>query len=386
MRGLEWLNRWSLTRKVTVGILLVMAAAGVSGVMGVMGGKPPVRGPGVVEVKAITLAPKDTPITYEYVGEVEAWEEAQIRPKVTGNITEKFVLGGSAVKKGQPLFRLEQRQYETAVLAAQANLAESEAVLMQVRRDVERYKVLAAHGAVSKQALDNYLAQESQNIAKVEANRAKLRQAQLDLDDTVIVSPIDGRIDIKEVSIGNYAQAGQTILATVSSVESVRVKFSMSENEYLRVFAQGKGMGGLEPGRAVRLLLSDGREYGPAGEITQVDSNMSQGSGSMLLKAVFANPQKLLLPGMFGRVTASGEIRKGALVVPQRAVQEMLGKYFVTVIGEGDKAESRPVKVGPRVGSGWVVEEGLKAGDRIVVEGGTKAMPGTQLKAAMIDG
>lgn len=385
MRGLEWLNRWSLTRKVTVGLLLVLLAAGASGVMGILGSRPQMRGPGVVEVKAMTLVPKDTPISYEYVGEIEAWEEAQIRAKVTGNIVEKYVTGGVAVKKGQPLFRLEQRQYHTAVLSAQAALAESEAALSQVRRDVERYKTLAAHGAISRQSMESLQAQESQNVAKVDANSAKLRQAQLDLNDTLVVSPIDGRIDVKDVSIGNYALAGQTVLATVSSVDSVRVKFSMSENEYLKLFSPGRGSGSLQPGRKARLVLGDGREYDLPGMISQIDSNMSQG-GAMVLKATFENPNKLLLPGMFGRVLMEGDLRKGALVIPQRAVQEILGKTFVTVAGEGDKAESRPVKMGPRIGTNWVVEEGLKAGDRVLIEGGAKTVPGTQLKVTLING
>ena len=351
-----------------------------------LGGKPTARASQAVEVKAMQVTAKDTPITYEFVGEVEARETAQIKAKVAGNIIEKFVTGGATVQQGQPLFRIEARQYETTVLSNDAAVAESEAALSQIRRDVIRYKQLAAHGAIAQQTLDNALAQEQQSVAKVDANRAKAQQARLDLTDTLVLSPINGRIDVKDISIGNYVKAGETVLATVSSVDKVRVKFNMNENEYLKLFARMQGIGSLEPGRQIRIQLSDGSEYPLSGEIEQVDSGMSSGNGSMTLKAVFDNPQKMLLPGMFARVMASGEVRQNAIVIPQRAVQELLGKAFVTVVGEGDKAEQRPVKMGARIGANWVVEEGLKPGDRVIVEGAIKARPGTPVKVTMING
>ena len=223
-------------------------------------------------------------------------------------------------------------------------------------------------------------------MAKVEANRAKAQQARLDLRDTLVVSPIDGRIDIKDVGIGNYATAGATTLATVSAIDKVRIKFSMSENEYLKLFARTQSIGALEPGQKITLKLSDGQEFPTPGSIEQVDSGMGTGTGTITLKALVDNPQKMLLPGMFARVVAAGEVRKNAIVIPQRAVQELLGKTFVTVIGEGEKTESRPVKMGPRVGTNLIVEEGLKPGDRVVVEGALKTPPGTPVKAAMING
>ena len=354
--------------------------------MGLLGG-PQMGGPRFVEVKAMQVAPKDTTVTYEFVGEIEASDSAQIRPKVTGNIVEKYVTGGQVVKKGQPLFRIEARQYQTTVLSNDAAVAESEASLSQISRDVQRYKELAAGGAIAQQTLDNAIAQENQSRAKLDANRAKAAQARIDLADTVVVSPIDGRIDVKDVSIGNYATAGQTMLATVSAVDKVRVKFNMSENEYLKLFARMKGIGAMEPGHKISLKLSDGQDFPMQGAIEQVDSGMGQGTGTMTLKALVDNPQKLLLPGMFARVVAAGEIRKDALVVPQRAVQELLGKTFVTVVGEGEKAESRPVKMGPRVGgTNWIVEEGLKPGERVIVEGALKTAPGTPVKVTMING
>ena len=379
--------RYKLLSGVVVLAVLGYAAlsSGLLARMGLLG--KPTMPPRVVEVKAMQVAGKDTPITYEFVGEIEAVDSAQIRAKVTGNIVEKYVTGGQAVKKGQVLFKLEPRQYETTVLSSDAATAESEAALSQIRQDVSRYKTLAAHGAIAQQTLDNALAQESQALARVEANRAKSQQARLDLNDTLVVSPIDGRIDVKDVSIGNYATAGQTTLATVSAVDRVRVKFNMSENEYLKLFARNQGIGSMEPGHKISIRLSDGQNYPMQGSIEQVDTGMGQGTGTMTLKAVVENPQKLLLPGMFARVVAAGEIRKDAIVIPQRAVQELLGKTFITVVGEGEKTESRPVKMGPRVGgTDWIVDEGLKPGERIIVEGALKTPPGTPVKVTMING
>jgi len=386
MQGMKWLGSTSFRLKLIGGILLLSLLGLAAFRMGLLGGKPPAGGPRMVDVKAMQVVGKDTPVTYEFVGEIEAFDSAQIRPKVTGNIVEKYVTGGSVVKQGQPLFRIEARQYETTVLSNDAAVAESEAALSQVRMDLGRYKRLAASGAIAQQVLDNALAQESQTVAKVEANRAKAQQARLDLRDTLVVSPIDGRIDIKDVGIGNYATAGTTTLATVSYVDKVRVKFSMSENEYLKLFARTQGIGALEPGQKITLRLSDGQDYPMPGSIEQVDSGMGSGTGTMTLKALVDNPQKMLLPGMFARVVAAGEVRKDAIVIPQRAVQELLGKTFVTVVGEGEKTESRPVKMGPRVGTNWIVEEGIKPGDRVIVEGALKTPPGTSVKVTMING
>ncbi|HWR29162.1 MAG TPA: efflux RND transporter periplasmic adaptor subunit [Negativicutes bacterium] len=386
MQGMKWLGSSSFRLKLIGGVLLLSLVGLAAFRMGLLGGKPPAGGPRMVDVKALQVAAKDTPVTYEFVGEIEAFDSAQIRPKVTGNIVEKYVTGGAVVKQGQPLFRIEARQYETTVLSNDAAVAESESALSQARLDLARYKRLAANGAIAQQVLDNALALESQTVAKVEANRAKAQQARLDLRDTLVVSPIDGRIDIKDVGIGNYATAGTTTLATVSFIDKVRVKFSMSENEYLKLFARAQGIGAMEPGQKINLRLSDGQDYPMSGAIEQVDSGMGSGTGTMTLKALVDNPQKMLLPGMFARVVAAGEVRKDAIVIPQRAVQELLGKTFVTVVGEGEKTESRPVKMGPRVGTNWIVEEGLKPGDRVIVEGALKTPPGTLVKVTMING
>jgi membrane fusion protein (multidrug efflux system) len=325
---------------------------------------------------------RDAPVTYEYVGQVVARNEVQIRARVSGNIVAKMVNGGATVAEGQPLFQIDRRQYESALLTAQATLAQSEATLANSRLDTMRYQKLAAQQAIARQALDTQLAAEQQNAAVVAANRARVQTAANDLADTLITAPFSGRIDVKDLAVGSYVASGTTVLATISTVDPVFVQFSMSEGEYLKFTRLGSTPD--QWGKDLKLLLSDGSQYPLAGQIEQVDRGLSQETGTLTMKAAFANPQKLLIPGMFARVVAQGELRQGALLVPERAVQEMLGKTFVTVAGQDDKAEQKAVKMGPKIGTMWIVEEGVAEGDRIVVEGFAKAPPGTPLQVTMM--
>lgn len=365
-------------KKYCWGLIAIFAAFAAAGC-----GKPAMQSQSPVEVKAIQVIQRDTPVTYEFVGQIEAKNEVQIRAKVSGNIVAKMVSGGVAVTEGQPLFQIDRRQYEADVLAARAQLAQAEATLANSRIETARYKKLAAQQAVAQQTLDNILTIEQQNEAQVEAYRAKLQQALDNLDDTLIVSPVNGRIDVNTLSAGTYVLSGQTLLATVSSIDPVLVKFSMSENEYLHFAHLGKSSPS-EWGQSLKLVLGDGSQYPLTGQIEQIDRGLAQDTGTLSFKAVFANPQNLLVPGLFARVQCQGEVRQGALLVPQRAVQQLLGKTFVTVVNAEEKAEQRPVTMGPRVGDLWVVDSGLNPGERVVVEGFMKTPPGTPLTVIMI--
>ncbi|WP_028971996.1 efflux RND transporter periplasmic adaptor subunit [Sporomusa ovata] len=339
--------------------------------------------PKEVAVKAVTVVQKDTPVVYEYVGEVTATEQVELRSRISGIIVEKLVTGGAAVHQGQPLFRIDSRTYQAAVLTRQGNMAEASADYNRAALDLIRYRKLAKQGAISQQELDNAEAAAQQAAARVETGRGMVEQTEADLADTLITSPIDGRIDIKDLSVGNYVDAGKTVLGNICSVDPVWVKFSMSETEHLRFMRMGNGQ---LPSQweHLTLYLSDGTDYGLEGRVTQINSVIAQNTGTINLQAIFPNDQNILVPGMFVRVRCEGEFRKNAMLIPQRAVQEMLGKSFVTVVGEGNKAESRAVKLGPHVGNLCVVQEGLQAGDCIVIEGFQKAQPGTPLKVSMV--
>lgn len=369
-------RKWPIA--LIVGVLFIsLLAAGC-------GNKQASQQPKEVAVKAMKVIQQDAPITYEFVGQVAAKDQVEIRAKVAGNIVQKMVNGGATVQAGQPLFVIDRKQYDAALLNTRATLVQSEATLSQAQRDLARYEQLVAQGAVSQQIYDNALTQVQQSAAVVEANRAKVVQAEADIQDTLVVSPLSGRIDVKDLSSGSFVQAGATTIATVSSVDPVFVQFSMSENEYLNFAKKGSGNSPTEWFGALTLILSDGSQYPFPGAIEQVDKGLAQNTGTLTLKAAFPNPQHMLVPGMFGRLVAQGGIRQGAMMIPQRALQQILGKNFVTVVDANGKAESRPIKLGPQVGTMLIVEEGLNLNDTVVVDGFQKAQPGTPLNVTMI--
>ena len=337
------------------------------------------QGSGAVAVKAMPVIQRDTPMSYEYAGQVQAKNEVKIQARVSGNIVEKLVNGGDIVHKGQPLFRIDQRQYESTLNSAQANLAQSEATLSNTQLDRERYEQLVANDALAVQTLTAQQSTERQNAAAVAYNRANVQKAADDLTDTLIVSPVDGRMDVNDLSVGTYVTSGSTTMATVSSTDPVFVQFSMSENEYLQL--AGNNQGGIASGwgNNVSLTLSNGNAYPMNGKVEQVDRSIANNSGTLTLKASFGNPNSMLLPGMFGRVKITGETIPGAILIPQRAVQQLLEKTFVIVVGAENKAEAREVQLGAKVGSFYIVKSGVTAADKIVVEGLTKIQNGVAL-------
>lgn len=380
----NYFSQWSKQRWAIIILLIVLIGVGVtkgSTLFSKQSGAPMAR---ETEVKAMQVVQKDAQVPYEFVGKVVSKNEVKIISKISGNVVDKMVKGGDTVSKGQPLFRIDDKQYQSAVRSAQASLNQAQATLNNSRKDLIRYEQLAAINGVSQQTLDAQVALVEENEASVGMYRAKLQSAQEDSQDTLILSPVDGRIDVNDVSIGQYVTTGSTTLATVSSLDPIWVQFSMSENEYLK-FAQ-LGNGGLPDSlkNNLKLTLSNGSVYGVAGTVEQVDKGISDSMGTITLKASFDNSQRLLLPGMFGRVVAMGEVKPNALLIPQRAVKELLDSNYVVVVTADNKAERRSVKMGEKVGSMWIVESGLTASDRVIVEGIDKVKQGAAVKATML--
>lgn len=372
-------------KKWAVGIILLLAVGGWAFLrFGAKPGGPGGPPPGGVAVKAMQTVQRDTPLSYEYVGKLAAKNEVKIVSKVGGNIVGKMVNGGDVVKKGQPLFQIDNKQYLSLIASARAALAKSQVTLQNTQRDVERYRKLAAVDGVARQTLDQYEAQAAEQQAAVEENRASLQRAIEDERDTLIVSPVDGRIDTKDLALGQFVTAGSTTLATVSSLDPIWVQFNMSENEYIKLVRLGEGSLTAYFKDGVKLLLSDGSEYPLRGAIEQIDSGIGDDRGTITLKASFDNAQRFLLPGMFAKVVAQGGVRSGAILIPQRAVRELLDETFVTVVNAQNQAESRKVKMGERIGNLWLVESGLAGDERVVVEGIDKVKQGTPLQLTMV--
>jgi membrane fusion protein (multidrug efflux system) len=339
-----------------------------------------------VEVKAITVEPSSTISYADKVGEVRGSQEVDLRARVTGILLATHFQDGAIVAEGQKLFSIDPREFRAQVASAQARLASAEASLSRARQDVARYKPLLADEAIARQVYDNAVAAADQAQAEVEASRAALQETQLGLDYAEIRAPLRGRIGAAQVFPGGLVTAGQTVLATLSSDDPAWVYFTISEAELLAFEKRTASQPLLpdDPRLKVRLILSDGSEYPLPGRINFGDRALDPTTGTYRLRAEFPNPDHKLLPGLFARVRATGQEIENALIVPDRAVQEQLGRYFVTVVGDGDKAEMRPVTLGPRFGNRQVVTSGLQAGDRVVAEGIQKARPGTQLKVIAV--
>ena len=365
-----------LGKKKVMGLALVIASMlAVTG----CGGKQ-AAGPAETLVKSMQVIKRDTPIIYEYSGFVEAQNEVQMKARVTGMITEKYVNGGDKVEKGQLMFVIDPRTYQATSWNYQAQVASAQADLSRVRRDAERYQKLYEQGAISKQTLDNTMAELEQSEAKVEAQKALLSSAQVDLGETNVVAPFSGKVSANDLAVGTFVTAGTTVLATISNSDPVRVKFSLAEAEYLKLVA-AKATDGTAPLENLTIVLADGSTYPLKGKLTQVDRSISEGTGTLTLKAEFDNPDKVLLPGMFAHLQANVGTKKDALLVPQRAVTEIMYKTFVYIVNSENKVEMKEVKLGARVGRLWVVESGLDGTENIIVEGTQKVKKGSAVKA-----
>ena len=334
-------------------------------------------------VKAMNVLRQDTPITHVYAGQIMGTDEVKIQSRVSGNIVEKYIVGGQSVSAGQPLYRIDSRQYESALLQAQANLAQSEATLNNARTDLARYQQLYASAAVSEQMLSTQQAQVNAYEAAVAANAALVRQAQENLDDTVIYAPMSGQLSVDDVAMGTFVSAGTTTLVSMGTSNPIFAQFSLSENEYLNFVEQAVKTGGIGA-TIVELTLSNGSKYPIIGHIVTSDRALAAQTGTLTIKALFDNPDGLLLPGMFARVSLIGDTIPNAILVPERAVQQLLGKSFVMLVGPDNKAVARTVTLGDKIGSYYVVKEGLDSSDIVVVEGLTTLQEGGDLAVTMV--
>ena len=334
-------------------------------------------------VKAMNVLRQDTPLTHVYAGQIMGTDEVQIRSRVSGNIVEKYIVGGQFVSAGQPLYRIDSRQYESALLQAQAVLAQSEATLNNARMDLGRYQQLYESAAISEQTLSTQQAQVNAYEAAVAANAALVRQAQENLDDTVIYAPMSGQLSVDDVAMGTFVSAGTTTLVSMGTSNPIFAQFSLSENEYLNFVEQAAKTGGIGS-VVVELTLSNGSKYPIIGHIVTSDRALAQQTGTLTVKALFDNPDGLLLPGMFARVSLIGDTLPNAILVPERAVQQLLGKSFVMLVGPDNKAVARTITLGDKIGSYYVVKDGLDTSDIVVVEGLTTLQEGGDLAVTMV--
>jgi membrane fusion protein, multidrug efflux system len=354
--------------------------------------------PGPPPVEFIEVIQKDVPVTKEWVATLDGFVNAQIRAQVKGLLVKQNYANGAFVSKESALFGIDPRPFQAALDQASANLGQANANLQRAEAqfgktdlDVARYTPLAKESAISQQELDDAVqanlgakAQVEQAKAAIEAARAAEASAKLDLSFTDIISPISGVAAIATAQIGDLVGPSGDALTTVSTINPILVNFTASEQEYLNAMKQASALGGDEHAIMSKLewqlRLSDGTIYPHKGRFNALDRQVDVRTGAILVKVEFPNPGNVLRPGGFGNISTVVKVQKNALLVPQRAVNELQGRYLVAVIGNDNKVSIRPIKVGPRVDTMWIVEEGLKPGDRIVAEGIQKVREGLEVQ------
>ena len=344
------------------------------------------------EVQVVQVEQKDVPLSKEWVGTLDGLVNAQIRPQVTGYLLRQNYKDGSFVKKGELMFEIDPRTFRAALDQAKGQLANAEQQLAQAEAnqvkaqlDVNRYVPLAKEQAVTQQDLDNAVqanraAQAQVRAAKgqIDAAKAQVDAAQLNLGFTKVVSLIDGIAGIAQAQIGDLV-GPTSLLTTVSTVDPIKVYFPVSERGYLDYMKENPDAAkraAQEKQLGLQLILADGSLYPHKGTFSFADREVDVKTGTLRLQGLFPNPGNILRPGQFARVRAITTTRKGALLVPQRAVTELQGSYQVAVIGNDNKVSIRPVKVGERVGTEWIIEEGLKPGEKVVAEGTQRVKAG----------
>ena len=333
----------------------------------------------------VAVLQRDVPITKEWVGTLDGLVNAQIRPQVTGYLLRQNYKDGSFVKKGELMFEIDPRTFRAALDQAKGQLANAEQQLAQAEAnqvkaqlDVNRYVPLAKEQAVTQQDLDNAVqanlaaqAQVRAAKAQIDAAKAQVDAAQLNLGFTKVVSLIDGIAGIAQAQIGDLV-GPTSLLTTVSTVDPIKVYFPVSERGYLDYVKENPDAAkraAQETQLALQLILADGTLYPHKGRFSLADREVDVKTGTLRLQGLFPNPGNILRPGQFARVRAITTTRKGALLVPQRAVTELQGSYQVAVVGNDNKVSIRPVKVGERAGTEWIIEEGLKPGEKVIAEG-----------------
>lgn len=327
--------------------------------------------PQAVKVNTLTPFKSDTPIMREYSGTIVALQELPVRAKVSGTVIEKYIQGGEQVVAGQPLYRIDTRAYSSAFAAAQANAAQAEAVYENAKSDLSRYEMLVHSGAVSKQVYERQKSATESYRAAYEAARSQVQMASDNLGDTIVTAPFSGTLSMDDVNVGTFVTAGQTPMVTISSTDPLYVQFDMSESEYLQLKREKSGTGTL--GNHLKLRLSDGSIYEETGSIVQVSPGLS--GGQLTMKASFANPRSILVPGMYATVISDAEMSKDSILVPTKAILQLLNKDILDVVVDG-KVQQKSVKVGATYGIYSIIENGITENDEIIVEGQNKVQVG----------
>jgi membrane fusion protein, multidrug efflux system len=341
-----------------------------------------------LEVTVTGVLQQDVRLESEYTGQTYGQSDIQINPRVDGVILSLNFKEGTLVNKGQLLYTIDPLPFKAKVSEAEGKLAEAQADLAKAKSDLDMIEPLAKINAVSQRELVAAKAAFEAANAKIKASEASLENAKIQLGYCRIMAPISGLIGISKVRVGDYVQPGPlSVLNTISDLGDMRVRFTLSEQEYLRIYkevtAEDSKLKGA--GKSIQLQLSDGTIYPHIGQLSFTDRQIDPTTGAMTFEAAFDNPDKLLRPGQYVKVIVVTDVRPAALVIPQRAVLEMQGIYQVYVLGDSNKVQLQIIKAGPPFRDGYIVEDGLKAGDKIAFGGTQLLRNGTVIEPKMVE-
>jgi membrane fusion protein, multidrug efflux system len=324
-----------------------------------------------IDVTVITVTPHPVTFSEDYVAQAEAINAVEIRPRVGGMLEKRVPVEGETVKTGQLLFVIDREPYIAALAQAKAALAQSESASLQSQRDLARAKSLSEIDAVSQQELDAAVAKNQANLASIDAAKAAVRSAELNLGYTTILSPIDGVMGRAQLRQGGMVTANSTLLTTIYQNDRMYVNFSVSEQRLLSLQRQlGRALNqNAKSAPPFRIFLSDGSEYLQTPRLDFIDPAVDTRTGTLAVRLEVDNPKHLLHAGQFARVQVAAQQDPNAIVVPQRAVQDLQGKNYVWIVDAAGRAQQRDVRLGLRIGSDMQVQEGLKAGDVVIVDG-----------------
>jgi RND family efflux transporter MFP subunit len=378
---------------VGVACLIVVAAIGGELYLNHASGAPPANAP---DVQVAVVEQKDVPIYGEWIGTLDGFTNADVRAQVTGYLLRQDYQEGAFVKKGQLLFEIDPRPFQAALDQAEGQLAQAKAILENAQAvqgrtqlDVDRYTPLAKEQAASQQDLDNAVQNNLAAKATVETARAQIQTdqaavetAQINLDFTRLIAPIDGIAGQAPLQVGALVNPASAPVTSVSTVDPIKVYFTVSEQEYLdwnKRFPTETTRVAADKSLRLELILADGSTYPHDGTFYFADRQVNESTGAIRIAGLFDNPGNILRPGGYAKIRTAVRTQKDALLVPQRAVSELQGGYQVVVLDNGNKASVRTVTVGDRVGSDWVISDGLKPGERVITEGFQKVRDGMQV-------
>jgi membrane fusion protein (multidrug efflux system) len=354
-----------------LGVIVVVSACGKKA--------PPA--PPTPDVLVTSVLQRDVPVYSTWIGTLNGSVNATIQSQVSGYLLKQDYREGTFVRQGDVLFQIDPRPFQAQLAQAEGQLERAKAALGKANTDVARYKPLVEQQAVSQQELDNALSAQQAAQGAMTATSAAADQARLNLEWATVRSPVNGVAGIALAQVGNLIKQNDE-MTTVSTVDPIKVVFNISEREYLQYSSLLNQIGRAAPGEGrLELVLENDSVYGHRGRVITANRQVDVRTGTMEIQGLFPNPASLLRPGQYARVRAVVQVRKGALLVPQRAVNELQGAYQVVVVGADSTAEFKAVQPGVRIGSLWVIESGLAPGDQVVVEGLQRIRPGMKVAA-----